>query len=75
MPQPRLKRRLRDFCRRRRRSCGTLPERVGYATLAHLRLRYPSSDYRPLHTLLGAMPEVVEAHHVTGDDCFVLPVR
>jgi len=50
------------------------PERVGYAILAYLRLRYPSSDYRPLHELLGAMPEVVEAHHVTGDDCFVLKV-
>lgn len=50
------------------------PERVGYAILAYLRLRYPSSDYRPLHDLLGAMPEVVEAHHVTGDDCFVLKV-
>ena len=42
--------------------------------LAHLRLRYPSSTYGPLHALLADIPEVLEAHHVTGDDCFVLKV-
>lgn len=50
------------------------PEALGYAVLAHLRLRYPSSTYGPLHTLLGEIPEVLEAHHVTGDDCFVIKV-
>jgi Lrp/AsnC family leucine-responsive transcriptional regulator len=50
------------------------PERLGYGILAYLRLRYPSSTYGPLHDLLGATPEVIEAHHVTGDDCFVLKV-
>ncbi|MFF1875854.1 Lrp/AsnC ligand binding domain-containing protein, partial [Kitasatospora herbaricolor] len=28
----------------------------------------------PLHDLLGQTPEVIEAHHVTGDDCFILKV-
>ncbi|MGL6234305.1 MAG: Lrp/AsnC family transcriptional regulator [Segniliparus sp.] len=50
------------------------PEKLGYSILAHLRLRYPSSNYRALHDLLDSTPEIVEAHHVTGDDCFVLKV-
>ena len=50
------------------------PERLGYGILAFLRLRYPSSQYTPLHELLAVTPEVVEAHHVTGDDCFILKV-
>src|SRR3954452_7237812 len=50
------------------------PERLGYGILAYLRLRYPSSEYAPLHELLADIPEVVEAHHVTGDDCFILKV-
>jgi Lrp/AsnC family leucine-responsive transcriptional regulator len=50
------------------------PERLGYSILAFLRLRYPSSVYTPLHDLLAQTPEVIEAHHVTGDDCFILKV-
>lgn len=50
------------------------PERLGYTVLAYVRLRYPSSRYGPLHKLLASLPEVVEAHHVTGDDCFVMKV-
>ena len=50
------------------------PAKLGYDILAFLRLRYPSSNYAPLHRLLDATPEVLEAHHVTGDDCFILKV-
>jgi Lrp/AsnC family transcriptional regulator, leucine-responsive regulatory protein len=50
------------------------PERLGFSILAFLRLRYPSSQYQPLHELLAKTPEIVEAHHVTGDDCFILKV-
>lgn len=50
------------------------PERLGFTILAYLRLRYPSSIYEPLHKLLAEMPEVLEAHHVTGDDCFIMKV-
>lgn len=50
------------------------PERLGYSVLAFVRLRYPSSDYKPLHKLLAGLSEVVEAHHVTGDDCFIMKV-
>ncbi len=50
------------------------PERVGLAVLAFVRLRYPTGNYRPFHALLDSTPEIVEAHHVTGEDCFVLKV-
>jgi Lrp/AsnC family leucine-responsive transcriptional regulator len=50
------------------------PERVGLQILAYVRLRYPSGNYRPFHALLDTTPEVLEAHHVTGDDCFLLKV-
>lgn len=50
------------------------PVRLGYPILAFVRLRYPSSDYTALHELLDRTPEVVEAHHVTGDDCFIMKV-
>lgn len=50
------------------------PTRVGFTIMAFLRLRYPSSNYKPIHDLLAATPEIVETHHVTGDDCFVLKV-
>lgn len=49
-------------------------EKLGYQILAQLRLRYPTSRYQPLHDLIANTPEIVEAHHVTGEDCFVLKV-
>lgn len=50
------------------------PERLGLTVLAFVRLRYPHGNYRPFHALLDSTPEIVEAHHVTGEDCFVLKV-
>lgn len=50
------------------------PVRLGYSIMAYIRLQYPSSRYEPLHQLLADIPEVVEAHHVTGDDCFIMKV-
>ncbi|MEE4492668.1 Lrp/AsnC family transcriptional regulator [Streptomyces sp. NPDC050529] len=50
------------------------PERLGLPVLAFVRLRYPNGNYKPFHDLLDTTPEIVEAHHVTGDDCFVLKV-
>ena len=48
------------------------PEALGYPITAFVRLRYPLGNYKPLHDLLDTMPEIIEAHHVTGDDCFIL---
>jgi Lrp/AsnC family leucine-responsive transcriptional regulator len=50
------------------------PTRVGLGIMALVRLRYPTGNYRPFHALLGSTPEIVEAHHVTGEDCFLLKV-
>jgi Lrp/AsnC family transcriptional regulator, leucine-responsive regulatory protein len=50
------------------------PERVGLQVMAMVRLRYPTGNYRPFHALLDSSPEIIEAHHVTGEDCFVLKV-
>ncbi|MGW9500824.1 Lrp/AsnC family transcriptional regulator [Streptomyces albidoflavus] len=50
------------------------PERLGYAILAFVRLRYPNNNYKPFHDLVAATPQILEAHHVTGDDCFLLKV-
>ncbi|MFF0433445.1 Lrp/AsnC family transcriptional regulator [Streptomyces sp. NPDC004327] len=49
-------------------------ERLGLPILAFVRLRYPNGNYKPFHDLIASTPEVLEAHHVTGDDCFVLKV-
>jgi Lrp/AsnC family leucine-responsive transcriptional regulator len=51
------------------------PERLGLSILAFVRLRYPSGNYKPFRDLVDTTPEILEAHHVTGDDCFVLKVR
>ncbi len=50
------------------------PERLGLPILAFVRLRYPTGNYKPFHDLVEATPEILEAHHVTGDDCFVIKV-
>ncbi|WP_022888914.1 Lrp/AsnC family transcriptional regulator [Agromyces italicus] len=50
------------------------PEALGYAVTAFVRLAYPSGNYRPFHDLVDTLPEIVEAHHVTGADCFIIKV-
>ncbi len=50
------------------------PQALGYAITAFVRLAYPSGNYRPFHDLVDTTPEIVEAHHVTGADCFVIQV-
>lgn len=47
---------------------------LGYSITAFVRLGYPSGNYKPLHDLLDVTPEIVEAHHVTGNDCFIIKV-
>lgn len=51
------------------------PEKLGLPITALVRLRYPHGNYKPFRDLLAATPEITEAHHVTGEDCFVLTVR
>jgi Lrp/AsnC family leucine-responsive transcriptional regulator len=55
--------------------CEVDPEKLGLTIMALVRLRYPHGNYRPFRDLLATTPEISEAHHVTGEDCFVLTVR
>ncbi|EHB57575.1 transcriptional regulator, AsnC family [Mycolicibacterium rhodesiae JS60] len=47
---------------------------LGYPITAFVRLAFPSGNYKPVHDLINVVPEVVEAHHVTGNDCFIMKV-
>jgi Lrp/AsnC family leucine-responsive transcriptional regulator len=47
---------------------------LGYPVLAFVRLKYPHGNYKPFRDLVERRVEILEAHHVTGDDCFVLKV-
>lgn len=47
---------------------------VGLPVLAFVRLRYPHGNYKPFHDFVAKRAEILEAHHVTGDDCFVIKV-
>lgn len=49
-------------------------ESLGYSVMAFVRLAYPSGNYKPFHDLVATTPEIVEAHHVTGADCFIIKV-
>ncbi|PKQ26796.1 MAG: ArsR family transcriptional regulator [Actinobacteria bacterium HGW-Actinobacteria-4] len=49
-----------------------VPARVGHAIMAFIRLRYPSTKYQPFYDLIEAVPEILEVHHVTGEDCFII---
>ncbi|MEE1820418.1 Lrp/AsnC family transcriptional regulator [Streptomyces sp. NPDC090082] len=49
-------------------------ERIGYAVLAVVRLKYPGTRHEPLRRLLGERPEILECLRTTGDDCYVLKV-
>ncbi|MFI1801335.1 Lrp/AsnC family transcriptional regulator [Streptomyces sp. NPDC020379] len=48
--------------------------KLGLPVLAFVRLRAPEGGHEPLRDLLATTPEILEAHHVTGDDCFVIKV-
>lgn len=50
------------------------PAALGYPIGAFVRLKYPSGNYRAFDNVVATTPEIIEAHHVTGDDCFILKV-
>ena len=49
-------------------------EKLGRPIRALVRVRYPSGDYTPFRQAIGQHPEILECHHVTGEDCFVVIV-
>ncbi|MCK7626388.1 Lrp/AsnC family transcriptional regulator [Streptomyces sp. RS10V-4] len=50
------------------------PERVGLPVLAFVRLRHSGGDGGPFRDLLARTPEILEAHHVTGENSLFLKV-
>ena len=48
------------------------PKAVGYPISAIVRIRPTTRQLRKIPELASKMPEVVECHRVTGEDCFVL---
>jgi Lrp/AsnC family leucine-responsive transcriptional regulator len=48
------------------------PVAAGYALSAIIRVRPGPQQLRRVAELLKELPEVVEAHRITGDDCFLL---
>jgi Lrp/AsnC family transcriptional regulator, leucine-responsive regulatory protein len=55
--------------------CEVDADKLGLPIMALVRLRHPHGNHKPFRDLLATTPEVTEAHHVTGEDCFVLSVR
>ena len=51
------------------------PEALGLHVLAFLAVRL--SDYKPedIANAVAGMPEVIETHHIAGEECFMLKVR
>ena len=48
--------------------------RLGYTVSAFARLKYPTRNRAKLDRTIAETPEILEAHHVTGDDCFILRI-
>ncbi|HWX63616.1 Lrp/AsnC family transcriptional regulator [Bradyrhizobium sp.] len=51
------------------------PAALGYPVAAFVRVRPAPGQLPRLAELARSMPEVVECHRVTGEDCFVLKVH
>jgi Lrp/AsnC family transcriptional regulator, leucine-responsive regulatory protein len=49
-------------------------EKVGYAVLAVVRLKYPGNRHERLHRMLQERPQILECLRTTGDDCYTLKV-
>jgi Lrp/AsnC family transcriptional regulator, leucine-responsive regulatory protein len=51
------------------------PARLGRPITAMVRVRMlPGTTYGDVDSDLGSRPEILEAHHVTGDDCYLVRV-
>jgi Lrp/AsnC family leucine-responsive transcriptional regulator len=48
--------------------------KLGYALTAFIRLKTPNENYRRVEALAHSQPEILECHHVAGEDSFVLKV-
>jgi Lrp/AsnC family transcriptional regulator, leucine-responsive regulatory protein len=51
------------------------PAALGYPVCAYVRVRPAPGQLSKVTDLARALPQVVECHRVTGEDCFVLKVH
>ena len=51
------------------------PAALGYPVAAYVRVRPAPGQLAKVAELARALPQVVECHRVTGEDCFVLKVH
>lgn len=51
------------------------PAALGYPVSAYVRVRPTSGQLPKIAELARSLPQVVECHRVTGEDCFVLKVH
>ncbi|MBB4965311.1 Lrp/AsnC family leucine-responsive transcriptional regulator [Saccharothrix violaceirubra] len=50
------------------------PAALGYPLTAFIRVRLTTGVANPFRELLQTTPTITEAHHLTGDDCYLLKV-
>lgn len=50
------------------------PHQAGLTVQAFIRLRTPPERYERLLSTLESLPQVIECHHVTGEDAFYLRI-
>jgi Lrp/AsnC family leucine-responsive transcriptional regulator len=51
------------------------PKALGYPIAAYVRIRPTTRHLQKIPALAREVPEVVECHRVTGEDCFVLKLH
>ncbi len=51
------------------------PDALGYPVLAFVRVRPAPGQLNKVIELVRGIPQVVECHRVTGEDCFVIKLR
>jgi Lrp/AsnC family leucine-responsive transcriptional regulator len=51
------------------------PKALGYAIAAYVRIRPMPGKLPKVAELARSMPQVVECHRITGEDCFILKVH
>ena len=50
------------------------PERLGLSIGAYIRIQPAMGELARVSEIVKAIPEIVECHRITGDDCFVAKV-
>lgn len=45
---------------------------VGYPIRAYIRLQTPAERYQRFYKTIETIPQILECHHVTGDEAFVM---